>query len=143
MRGPGWASGFESFRSHSEVIPRKGAFLVIYVSQHQLDQVEYIIEQSIRGNHILFDVESLKSILTTGRDLSEDEAYAVEPHLEKLLSEPSLDQKRAYLDRLDSATYERVVKTYFNIVENNLFEHLQIRQFCRLDSPDYRRYRLS
>ena len=33
-----------------------------------------------------------------------------------------LPEKRAYLERLDPKTFEGVVRTYLNIVENTLFE---------------------
>jgi hypothetical protein len=103
---------------------------VIYVSQDQLKQVEYIIGQAVQGNHVLFEADSLRHVFTTkykSEALSEEEAYSVEHHIEKLILLPSLPQKRAYLERLDAQTYKLVVRTYFSIVENNLFEKLQTR----------------
>ncbi len=98
---------------------------MIYVSKDQLDQVEYLIGQSIQGNHILFDMDSIRRALK--RTISEEEAYSVEHHIERLISEPSLERKRAYLEKLDPETYVCVVRTYFNIVENSLFENLEVK----------------
>jgi hypothetical protein len=109
---------------------------MIHVSKNKLQQVEYLIEQSLQGNHILFDHENLTRVLRgESRDgssdgllkpLSEEEAYSVEHHIERLIGEPSLMQKRAYLESLDSRTYAWVVRTYFNIIENNLWESQEI-----------------
>lgn len=106
---------------------------MIYVSQDQLKQVEYLIQQSAQGNHVLFDPDTVRRIfakddvtLGCGR-VDETDAYSVEHHIERLIEQPTLGEKRAYLDRLDPDTFERVVRTYFNIVENNIYETLEIR----------------
>lgn len=105
---------------------------MIYVSQDQLDQVEYLIRQSIQGNHVLFDTETVRKVFSpsAGRarsGVSEEDAYSVEHHIERLIVQPTLAQKRAYLEKLDRDTFEKVVRTYFNIVENNLFEKAEVR----------------
>ena len=106
--------------------------LVIYVSKNQLSQVEYLIGQSIQGHHVLFDLEDLRSVFRPNRvkksprDLTEEEAYSVEHHIERLMVQPSLAEKRAYLEQLDRDTYAQVVKTYFCIVENNMYEVMEV-----------------
>lgn len=103
---------------------------MIYVSKQQLDQVEYLIGQSVQGNHILFDGDSLRKVFkktSPGKALDEQEAYQVEHHIERLIAQPTLLQKRAYLERLDSKTYEWVVRTYFNIIENNIYENSEVK----------------
>lgn len=101
---------------------------MIYVTKNQLDQVEYLISQSIQGNHILFDHDTVRNIFwkTSSFELPVEDAYSVEHHIEKLILLPTLIEKRTYLERLDTDTYERVVRTYFNIVENSLFENARI-----------------
>ena len=102
---------------------------MIYVSEKELDQVEYLISQSTLGNHVLFDLDTVRAVFRvcdstlTQAGVTEDEAYGVEPHIEKLLELPTLQQKKAYLEQLDQRTYETVVRTYFNIVENNIYEN--------------------
>lgn len=99
---------------------------MIYVSEDQLSQVEYLIQQSLHGNHVLFDLECVREIFERNVNRScsfvEEDAYEVEPLIEKLILQPTLQQKRAFLEALDTETLERVVRTYFNIVENNLYE---------------------
>jgi hypothetical protein len=104
---------------------------VIYVSPDQLEQVEYLIQQSSQGNHLLFDRATLKRVFSpdsrSKRPLAESEAYAVEHHLERIIVQPSLGEMRAYVETLDPETLDQVVRTYFNIVENNLYETLEVR----------------
>lgn len=104
---------------------------MIYVSEDQLDQVEYLIGQSIQGNHVLFDTDTIKRVFRNGSGglptLATEHAYPVEHHIESLITMPTLLQKRAYLEKLDSTTFELVVRTYFNIVENNLLESAEVR----------------
>ena len=111
---------------------------MIYVSKNQLNQVEYLIGQSILGNHVLFDIEAVRSVFAKvprrvpkkeapKNEASDEESYEVEHHIEKLILQPSLAQKRAYLEKLDRKTFENVVRTYFNIVENNLYEQMEER----------------
>ena len=42
------------------MLPWKDTSAVIEVSKNQLSQVEYLIAQSIQGNHVLFDPEMLR-----------------------------------------------------------------------------------
>lgn len=105
---------------------------MITISKNQMNQVEYLIDQSIRGNHVLFDLDALRRVFwkenpRLSNTLSEQEAYSVEHHIERLITEPSLAQKRAYLEALDEDTFEMVVKTYFNIIENNIYESLEVQ----------------
>jgi hypothetical protein len=103
----------------------KGLDSMIYVSESQLNQIEYLIGQSIQGNHVLFDVDSVRRIFRNqGHEVdATSESYAVEHHIERMIEQPTLEQKRAYLEGLDSETFDLVVRTYFNIVENNLYEN--------------------
>lgn len=116
---------------------------MIYVSKTQLNQVEYLIGQSILGNHVLFDVEALRTVFgepslrslrkktrrarAKGKNPAGEDSYAVEHLIEKLILQPSLAEKRAYLEQMDRTTFEKVVRTYFNIVENNLYEQMEER----------------
>ncbi len=98
---------------------------MITLSEDQLDQVEYLIHQSMQGHHVLFDLDRIRRVLseTTLHSFSEEDAYSVEHHIERTLGQPTLLEKKAYLAQLDETTLERVIRTYFNILENNLLEN--------------------
>lgn len=112
---------------------------MIYVNQKQLNQVEYLIEQSTRGHHVLFDADVIREAFINGTsdeteealsdDLAaEESAESAEKHIENLILQPTLVSKRAYLENLAPETRVRVVRTYFSIVENNIFEGLEFAQ---------------
>ena len=108
---------------------------MIYVNQKQLDQVEYIIEQSTRGHHVLFDTDVIRKAFRARALLIEENPddengndEVIEKHIENLILQPTLISKRAYLENLKPDTFEKVVRTYFAIVENNIFEDMQ---FCQ------------
>ncbi len=106
---------------------------MIHVSKNQLTQVEYLIEQSIRGNHVLFGTEKVREIFAREASLSfqplltDEQAYSVEHHIEKLIQLPSLYDKRDYLHSLESQTLDHVIRTYLNIVENKIYEEQEVR----------------
>ena len=101
---------------------------MITVSKDQLQKVEYLLNQSAQGNHILFDQKIVRHVFTTPTaPMTEEQAYEVEHLIEKIISLDGLQAQRAYLDQLPQETLFRVVKTYFNIVENNLYENNQLR----------------
>lgn len=108
---------------------------MIYVNQKQLDQVEYLIEQSCRGHHVLFDADIIRAAFGAAQieieveeETEELETETTEKHIENLILQPTLVSKRAYLENLNIETRDRVVRTYFSIVENNLFEALEFSQ---------------
>lgn len=98
---------------------------MIYVSKSQLSQVEYILRQAAQGFHVLFDNDTIRKAFkdSSHEEISEEAAYGVEHHVEQLITLPTLKQKQAYLESLDTKTFPMVVKAYFNIIENNLFEN--------------------
>lgn len=104
---------------------------MINVSQKQLSQVEYLIQQSIQGHHVLFDHETIKEILNKSPHLSVLLSAQPELHIEQIIEElitkPTLSEKKAFLNALSRDIFEKVVCTYFNIVENNLFESTQVK----------------
>lgn len=108
---------------------------MIYVNQKQLDQVEYLIEQSSKGHHVLFDADMIRqAFLYASLEEDDDDADGndekdtAEKHIENLILQPTLISKRAYLENLSKDTRFRVVRTYFSIVENNIFEALKFAQ---------------
>ena len=102
---------------------------MITVTQEQLDTVQYLINQSTQGNHILFDLDLVRRVFThpTLSPMKESEAYEVEQHIEKLISMEGYGKQKAYIENLPEETLYRVIKTYFNIVENSLFESSSVR----------------
>jgi hypothetical protein len=102
---------------------------MIHVPKAQADQVQFLLEQSMKGIHLLFEPDFLRRALQF-TPLSEAEAYSVEPHLERLMALPSLELQQLYLRELrqdDPAALCKLIQTYFSIIENTLLETSEVR----------------
>lgn len=99
---------------------------MVYVNQKQLDQVEYILEQSARGHHVLFEIDEIRRAFQPLDEDDKEDAEA-EKHIENLILQPTLLSKKVYLENLSPEMYDHVVRTYFSIVENNIFEGLEFQ----------------
>ncbi len=100
---------------------------MVTISEEQLAQVEYIIGQSMVGFHVLFDPEDLRRVFSSPHPIpvSPDQASGIESHIEKLMALATLDDKRVYLHNLltlDPPVFEWVVRSYFSIVETNIYD---------------------
>ena len=110
---------------------------MVYVNQKQLDQVEYILEQSTHGYHLLFDMDEIRRVFLakggtfefkkTAKDKKGAAPSEAEKHIENLILQPTILSKRTYLENLPDEVFEDVVRTYFNIVENNIFEGMEYK----------------
>ncbi len=101
---------------------------MITINQNQLNTVEYLIQQSAQGNHVLFDLELVRKVFSIKTPpMSETEAREVESHIEKLITLETFEKQKAYVEALPEEILYRVIKTYFNIVENDMFEKSQVR----------------
>jgi hypothetical protein len=112
---------------HQSIPPRRG-LRMITINQNQLDTVEYLIQQSAQGNHILFDLDLVRKVFSIKTDpMSEAQAREVESHIETLITLDTFEKQKAYVEALPEEVLYRVIKTYFNIVENNMFEKSPVR----------------
>ena len=101
---------------------------MITINQNQLDTVEYLIQQSAQGNHVLFDLDLVRKVFSIKTDpMSEAQAREVESHIETLITLDTFEKQKAYVEALHEEVLYRVIKTYFNIVENNMFEKSPVR----------------
>jgi hypothetical protein len=106
-----------------------GGVNMITVSKEQLDTVEYLLDQSAQGNHVLFDVDLVREVFAfTQPPMNPEEVSEVEHHIEKLISLQTIDKQKYFMGTLPKEVLFRVIKTYFNIVENNLFETKRVLQ---------------
>lgn len=111
--------------SKSSRSKKASATVSVQVSQEQLDQVEYLFQQSERGHHLLFDSQTLQAAFAgqaAQRAVTEKDADEVQEHIQSLITIPSLRGKKLYIEKLDRKTLNRVVRVYFSILENNLYE---------------------
>jgi hypothetical protein len=97
---------------------------MIYVSEDQLEQVKYLLEQSAIGNHLLFDRKTIGRIaFHLGTQERSEKVEKAEALLEQMILRPTISSKKAFLETLDADTYDEVAKVYFNIVQNTAQEN--------------------
>lgn len=97
---------------------------MIYVSEDQLEQVKYLLEQSAFGNHLLFDRSTITRIANSlGSQERSEKVEKAEALLEQMILRPTISSKKAFLEALDADTYDEVAKVYFNIVQNTAQEN--------------------
>ena len=124
-------STYEKISTKAVIVPRIGARAgrngggpMIYVNQEQLEQVQYLLEQSAKGVHLLFDKKTIKRIASQlGK--KEERTMRIEKAeglLEQMILCTTLQSKKNFLETLDPDTYDDVAKVYFNIVQNSASE---------------------
>ena len=107
----------------------RGFVFVILVTQEQLKEVEYLIQQSLQGHHVLFDPDTIRRAFKKHLDsqLTDSLQETVNQHIENLFLQPTLLQKKRYLDTLKPEIFDFVLRGYFPLVANTLNENSEIK----------------
>lgn len=97
----------------------------LQLDENRLLQMEYLLEQSRHGLHLLFDRDCIARVFS--EDKTEDNSlFKVEnlARIQNLLAEfmekSTLKKKRAFISTLDQHDHDLLVRTYFNIIENSI-----------------------
>lgn len=89
-----------------------------------LDQIEYLLFQSTKGVHFLFDQKEIGQILKTPTNenefFSKSNIDKVQAVFSDFLEQKTIVSKQIYLSNLDKESFEILVRTYFHIVENSV-----------------------
>jgi len=107
--------------SPPKALKQRGAS-VVNVELVHMEQVEYLLSQSAAGHHHLFNNQKIKEVFKDDLTTSIPEAQVEEAKqfLHELISQPSIKAKKAYFDSLPEGVQDLVIRTYFNILENNV-----------------------
>ena len=100
---------------------------MVYVNEEQLEQVKYLLEQSAIGNHLLFDIATIRRIANTDHE-DEGRVEKAEKLLEEMILCPTLAAKRSFLENLDNPTHDDVVRIFLNVVQNTLKDSQEFPQ---------------
>ena len=97
-----------------------------------LEQIEYLLFQSTQGIHFMFDHKDIAKVLS--KPTIEDKKFYTEENVKKVqdllstfLDCPTLVEKRVFLERLASMDFELLVKAYFQLVDNTILAHSNLR----------------
>lgn len=96
-----------------------------------LEQIEYLLFQSTQGVHFMFEKQDIVKVLSQPKT---DESFFTEANMKKVqgllsgfLDCETLQSKQSYLDRLAKEDFELLVRAYFQLVENTILAHSDIR----------------
>jgi hypothetical protein len=99
---------------------------VIQIEADKLQEIEYLLSQSVQGLHHLFDNEIIANILKTPTEdidfFNIDNIKKVQGILSDFIAQKTMVEKQRFLKNLDKKSYELLVRTYFNIVDNAVLE---------------------
>jgi len=94
------------------------------ITSEQIQEIEYIINQSMNGFHVLFDNETIKKFcrgVTDEDDIfNEERARKTEKLVEIFISTPTIQARKVLFNSMTDEEKSLLVRTYFNIVENNI-----------------------
>lgn len=89
-----------------------------------MKEIEYLIHQSMNGFHVLFDNETIKryySGIENEDDIfDEGRARQTEKLVEIFMSTPTISARKQLFKSLGEHEQSLLLRTYFNIVENNI-----------------------
>jgi hypothetical protein len=97
---------------------------MITINDDQLEQLEFLLDQSMQGMHHLFDRHIIYTDLRAQgeREFTPNEVKRVHDLLNKLVSQPTISMKRAFVGRLQHNDRRILLRSYFNIVENTIYD---------------------
>jgi hypothetical protein len=98
--------------------------------EFNLQQIESLLAQSVKGHHLLFDKMQIKSAFTKPlngiTDFDKEDRNKIQTLFAGLIESSSFDEKKGYLQRLSEEDKQIIIKAYFHIVENTIKNSLKL-----------------
>ena len=94
------------------------------IEESQLDGIEGLLTQSMRGIHLLYDNNTIAKILQKPTEEIEfftlDNLERIQDLFSKLIKLETFERKQSFLNSLDPDSFEILLRTYFHILENSI-----------------------
>tara|TARA_Y100000780_G_scaffold231697_2_gene258199 strand:- start:23536 stop:23940 length:405 start_codon:yes stop_codon:yes gene_type:complete len=95
------------------------------LDENRLLQMEYLVDQSRMGHHLLFDNATVSRVFTEENENDEamfkvENLARIQDLLAEFMDKSTLKEKRRFLDTLEDEDHDLLVRTYFNIIENSI-----------------------
>lgn len=92
--------------------------------EENLRHIEYFLSQSVKGVHLLFDIEHIKLVYSQPKngnfDFEKEDREKVQLLFAGLIKCCDMQEKKDYLESLSQDDMEILIKAYFHIVENTI-----------------------
>jgi hypothetical protein len=98
--------------------------LVILVNQQQLFEVDYLLKLSAVGAHVLFEPDRIRSAFAgigAHDSLARERLEEVNHILADIVTLPTIQAKRDYLEGLPHEMHNLFVHAYFSLVDNTTY----------------------
>ncbi len=96
-----------------------------------IEEIEFLLSQSLNGFHFLFDHRSVAKVLTKPTEELDFFRYEKMDRIQTLftllIEQDSMDDKLEFLSSLELEDYEILLRTYFHLVENTLLASLPFK----------------
>lgn len=96
-----------------------------------LEQIEYLLFQSTQGIHFVFENSEIARVLARPNQetdfFKEENMDKVQGLLSGFLDRASLVEKKSFLESLPDADYELLLRAYFQLVDNTILAHSDLR----------------
>lgn len=90
----------------------------------QIEELEKLLNQSIRGFHHLFNKDQITSILKIPTEeldfFTVENMDVIQKLFNQLIKKNSMQEKQAFIEHLDAKNFEILLRTYFHIVDSTL-----------------------
>jgi hypothetical protein len=93
---------------------------MIFLTPAQLKEVEYLISQSKSGIHHLFGPEDIRLAFSSACQIESEQVDSVKELFYTFISQETIELKRHFYQKLDTKSRALIVRTYFNVVQNEL-----------------------
>ena len=104
---------------------------VSHIKDVQIEELEKILNQSVRGIHHLFEKEKIAQILKTPTEelnfFTVENMTIIQKLFDELIQKKTIQEKQAYIERLNDKNFEILLRTYFHIVDSTIMtsEHVK------------------
>lgn len=97
----------------------------------QIEELEKLLNQSIKGYHHLFDKDKIAQILKTPTEeidfFTVENMDIIQKLFNDLIKKNSMQEKQAFIEKLDEKNFEILLRTYFHIVESTMLSSVHQR----------------
>ncbi len=104
---------------------------LLYIEPKQLEQLEYLLNQSAQGVHLVFDKSAVARVMATPTEKLDfftfENITKVQSLFSKFVQKNTLLEKKMYVESLDTSNYDLLVRAYFQILENAILSNKPLR----------------
>lgn len=92
--------------------------------ENQQSYFEYLIEQGLKGNHVLFDVDDIKQAMGGETkdltDIAPGQAKEVNRAIQEIVAMQGLEEKKDFIKDLPREIQDVIIHLYFQMIDRTM-----------------------